>query len=471
MKSTLIKNGTVVTASDEFVGDVFMKDGKIELVGQNLDVTADEVVDATGKYVMPGGVDQHTHFMFKMDDSRCVGWESSSAAVCGGTTTVVDFVNQEIGKSLKESVQNYVKNEIRDQACCDYAFHTVVYDPTDELFEEIKHLGDPDYGIPTVKLFMAYKGQPYHMEDGSVLRALQAAKEAGVTIMVHAESAEMIATLQQQTIDAGITGPIGHAISRPPIVEEEAVKRASYLAELAGAPIYIVHVTAKGAMEAIRDSYAKGVKIFGETCTHYLTVTTDVLKSTSPENGEFEGAKYVCSPALRSQEHLDAMWEAVKKGWLNTISSDPCAFNFEEHKKRGLGDFRKIPNGCAGVENRMQMVWTYGVETGKISKQQFVELCCTNPAKINGIYPQKGTLAPGSDADVLIYDPNGESVITKATSHHKTDYEPFEGRVVKGHPSKVYLRGELVVEDSQYVGKEGTGAFVPGKPYGLAYQK
>lgn len=464
MATTLIKNGTIVTASDEFTGDLLIKDGKIALIGAALEVEADAVEDATGKYVMPGGVDQHTHFNFEMDKSCCVGWESSEAAVIGGTTTIVDFVNQKIGKSIRESVDEYVEQKVGDLACCDYGFHSVVYDPNEALFAEIKKL--PEYGMPTMKLFMAYKGQPYHCDDDAVLKALQAAREAGVTIMVHAESAEMIAVLQQQTLAKGITEPIGHAISRPPIVEEEAVKRAACLAKLADAPIYIVHVTAKGAMEAIRDEYAKGTAIFGETCTHYLTITTEKLKLPN-----FEGAKYVCSPALRSQEHLDALWEAVKKGWLNAISSDHCAFNFAEHKHAGFGNFVKIPNGAAGVENRMPIVWTYGVETGKITKSQYVELCCTNPAKINGIYPQKGTLAIGSDADVLIYDPSYETIVTNAESHHKIDYAPYEGFKQKGRPSKVYLRGELIVADGNYIGKTGSGRFVPGKAYGLAYQQ
>ncbi|MHB8063984.1 MAG: amidohydrolase family protein, partial [Ruminiclostridium sp.] len=325
MKSTLIKNGTIVTASDEFIADLFMKDGKIAMIGADLDVKADEVVDATGKYVMPGGVDQHTHFNFEMDKSSTVGWESSEAAVCGGTTTIVDFVNQKIGKSIKASVEEYVEKKVGNLACCDYGFHSVVYDPTDALFEEIKEL--PEYGMPTMKIFMAYKGQPFHCDDDVVLKALKVAREVGVTIMVHAESAEMIDVLQKETLAKGITDPIGHAISRPPIVEEEAVRRAANLAKLADAPIYIVHVTAKGAMEIIREEYLKGTAIYGETCTHYLTITIDKLKQPN-----FEGAKYVCSPALRSQDHLDAMWEAVKKGWLNTISSDHCAFNFSEHK-------------------------------------------------------------------------------------------------------------------------------------------
>lgn len=464
MSSALIKNGTILTASDEFTADLLMKDGKIESIGRNLSDEADEVYDASGKYVFPGGVDQHTHYNFQMGASAVMGWESSDAAVVGGTTTVIDFANQKTGWSVKDSVDEYVEQKVKRLACCDYGFHSVVFDPSDALFAEISKM--PEYGMPTMKLFMAYKGHPFHCDDDAVLRALQAAREVGVTIMVHAESADMIDILQKETLAKGITGPIGHAVSRPPVVEEEATYRAAALARLAGAPIYIVHVTAKGAMEIIRDEYNKGTPVFGETCTHYLTVTTDKLDQPG-----FEGAKFVCSPALRSPDHLEALWTAVKKGWLNAISSDHCAFNFKDHKHAGFGDFTKIPNGAAGVENRIPMVWTYGVETGKISKTKFVELCCTNPAKINGLYPQKGTLAVGSDADVVIFDPDFETTVTLKDSLHRIDYTPYEGYRQKGRADKVFLRGSLVADAGTYVGKPGSGEFVPGKPYGLSYQE
>ena len=464
MATVLIKGGTIVTASDEYVGDLLMENGKITMIGKNLNVKADVEYDATGKYVLPGGVDQHTHYSFEMGKSAVIGWESSDAAVVSGTTTIVDFVNQKVGWTVKDSVDEYVEKKVSGKACCDYGFHSVVYDPSEKLFEEISML--PEYGMPTMKLFMAYKGHPFHCDDDAILKALKAAKKVGVTIMVHAESADMIDVLQKEALAQGITDPIGHAISRPPIVEVEAVKRAACLAELADAPIYIVHVTAKGAMEAIRDEYARGVSIFGETCTHYLTLTTDKL-----DQPDFEGAKYVCSPALRSQEHLDALWQAVRKNWLNTISSDHAAFNFAVHKYSGKGNFTMIPNGAAGVENRIPMVWTYGVETGKISRSRFVELCCTNPAKVNGLFPQKGTIAIGSDGDVVIYDPSFKTTVTVADSLHRIDYTAFEGYKQVGRADKVFLRGELVADSGKYTGTVGTGQFISGKAYGLAYQQ
>lgn len=262
-----------------------------------------------------------------------------------------------------------------------------------------------------------------------------------------------------------MTEPYGHAVSRPPVVAVEATERAISLAKLAKAPLYVAHVTAKGAMEAIRDAYADGYPIFGETCTHYLTLTTDNLAKPN-----FEGAKYVCSPALRSQEHLDALWGAVKKGYLNAISSDHCGFNWKDNKHQGKDNFVNIPNGAPGMGDRMNVIWTYGVETGKILRQKYVELCCTNPAKINEIYPQKGVIAPGSDADIVIFDPEYEGVFTNADSLQGVDYSTYEGMKQKGRPDKVFPRGELVADCGKYVGKSGTGQFVSAKPFGLCYE-
>ena len=463
MKSVLLKNGTILTASEEYKGDILIRDAKIEKIGHALDDHADTVIDAEGKYVFPGGVDQHTHFNFTFGDSTCVGWESSDAAVVSGTTTVVDFANQKVGWTIKDSVDSYEEEKVKGKACCDYGFHGVVFDPSEALFDEIRRL--PEYGIPTIKLFMAYKGHPYHCDDDSVLKALQASVEPGVTIMVHAENAEMIDVLQKQTVARGITAPIGHAISRPPEVEAEAVQRAAYLAKLAGAPIYIVHVTAKEAMEIIRNEYGKGTGIFGETCTHYLTTTMDKL-----DQPNFEGAKYVCSPALRTQDHLDALWEAVRKGWLNAVSSDHVGFNWAVHKHAGIDSFVNIPNGAPGLENRIPVMWTEGVAKGRISRQKFVELCCTNPARINGLYPQKGTIAIGSDGDLVVFDPNYRGIIGNANSLHRVDFTPYEGREQIGRADTVLLRGEVVAKKGTYLGKAGSGKFVPGKPFGLSYE-
>ncbi len=462
--STLIRNGTVITAVDEYVGDILIEGEKIRAIGKNLDVKADNIIDAKGKYIMPGGVDQHTHFDFSFGDATVFGWEGSNAALVGGTTTVVDFVNQKIGWSMKDSVDEYVETKVNGKAMCDYSFHGVVYDPSDALFEEIPKL--PEIGIPSIKLFMAYKGHPYHCDDAAIFKALQASKEAGVTIMVHAENADVIDVLQKQLVAKGKTEPKYHAVSRPPLVEAEATQRAIYLAMMADAPIFVVHVTCKEAMEVIRDAYIKGVPAYGETCSHYLVLDTDNLSKPN-----FEGAKYVCSPALRGEEHREALWEAIKKGWLKCVSSDHCSFSWKEHKVLGRDNFINIPNGAPGLQDRLAILWTYGVEKDKISRQKLVELFATVPAKINGLFPQKGTIAVGSDADIVIFDPEWKGVISNKTSLHGVDYSSYEGMEQIGRAEKVFLRGNLTVDDGKFIGELGQGQFIPGKPFGLAYQE
>jgi len=462
--STLIKNGTIITAVDEYKADILIEKGKIKAIGVGLNDEVDQVIDANGKYVMPGGVDQHTHFDFSFGTATVFGWEGSNAALVGGTTTVVDFVNQKIGWSVRDSVDAYVEAKVEGKAMCDYSFHGVVFDPNDALFEEIPKL--PEIGVPSIKLFMAYKGHPYHCDDDAVFRALQASKEAGVTIMVHAENADVIDVLQKQLVAEGKTDPIYHAVSRPPLVEAEATQRAIYLAMMADAPIFVVHVTCIEAMEAIRDAYIKGTPAFGETCSHYLVLDTENLAKP-----DFEGAKYVCSPALRSKEHREAMWQAIKKGWLKCVSSDHCSFSWKEHKILGKDSFVNIPNGAPGLQDRLAIMWTYGVEKGKISRQKFVELFATAPAKINGLFPRKGTLAIGSDADVVVFDPNWKGIISNKTSLHGVDYSSYEGMEQIGRAEKVLLRGELTVDNGKFIGKAGQGQFVPGEPFGLAYQE
>jgi dihydropyrimidinase len=459
----MIKNGTIVTAADEFRADLLIEDEKIAAIGSSLEIQTDEVVDAEGLYVLPGGVDQHTHFNFTFKTATVRGFETSNAALAGGTTTIVDFANQEMGKSLKESIDNYNEIKVAPKVMCDYSFHGVVFDANDALFEEIPTL--PEIGVPTLKLFMAYKGMPYHCDDAAVFKALQAAKDAGVTIMVHAENADIIDVLQKQCLARGEVDPIYHAISRPPIVETECTQRAISLAEAADAPIFVVHVTDKGAMEAIRDAYARGVAAFGETCTHYLVLDTENLAKP-----DFEGAKYVCSPALRSKKHRDALWAAVQKGWLKCVSSDHCGFNWAEQKHLGKGDFTSIPNGAPGLQDRLQVLWTHGVETGKISRPRFVDLWATAPAKICGLYPQKGTLAVGSDADVVLFDASAQGLISVADTFHGVDYNSYEGMEFIGRPKKVYLRGQLTFEDGNFLGREGQGRFIKGKPFGLCYE-
>lgn len=463
MSKKLIKNGTIVTAVDEFVGDILIDGEKIIEIGENLEAEGAEVIDAKGFYVLPGGVDSHVHFSFDYRGNKVRGFETSNAAAAGGTTTVIEFVNQIQGKGLVESVEDYEEESVKGLAMVDYNFHGVATDFKDELYDEIANMADS--GIPTVKLFMAYKGAFYHADDEALFRALQACKESGVTVMVHAENADVIDVLQKQLVADGMTEPYGHALSRPPYVEVEATERAINLAKLADVPLYVAHVSAKGASDAINKANSEGFPIYGETCTHYLTLDRENLAKP-----DFEGAKYVCSPALRTEEHRNALWDAVNRGWLNSITSDHCGFDWKDQKHFGKDNFANIPNGCPGMQDRLAILWTYGVEEGKITRSQLVDLYATTPAKVHGLDYAKGHLGVGYDADIVLYNPEGVSTITNENSLHGVDFNSYEGWEQKGKVEQVYLRGEKIVDEGKYVGEKGQGQRIKGKPFGLSYR-
>ncbi len=460
--SVLIKNGTIITAVDEYKADIYIEEEKISAIGENLSMKAEKVIDASGKFVLPGGVDQHVHYSFDYKGEKVRGFETTNAAIAGGTTTVIEFVNQEPGKGIAETIEEYDRIEAAPQAMADYSFHGVICDPSDKVFEEIKTL--PDKGISTVKLFMAYKGLPFHSNDESIFKALKASKDAGVTVMVHAENADVIDVLQKECLGKGQTEPYYHAVSRPVTAEVEATQRAIHLASLAGAPIYIVHVTARKVMESIREAYNDGIGVYAETCTQYLVLDKEDLAKPN-----FEGAKYVCSPPLRTKEDQEVLWEAVDKGWLNAVSSDHCGFNWKEQKHMGINDFTNIPNGCPGVQDRLAILWTYGVEKGRISRQKLVDLFATTPAKVNGLDHRKGHIGIGLDADIVIYDPDHTSTKSNETSLHGVDFNIYEGFQQIGKIDQVLLRGNMVLKDGKYVGKQGQGRFIPGMPFGLCY--
>ena len=462
--TTLIKNGTLVTADAEYIADILVEDGKIQAIGQDLGASADQVIDAQGKYVLPGGVDQHVHFSFEFNGAKVRGFESSKAAAAGGTTTVIEFVNQIRGKGLVDSVEDYRKANADGVAAVDYSFHAVMTDPRPEVIEEIPDLAKAGY--PVMKLFMAYKGMFFHADDDAILKSLLKAKEAGVTVMVHAENADAIDVLQRQLVAAGKTGPYYHAVSRPPIVEAEATRRAIYLAQLADAPLYIAHVTCREAVEEIAAAHSKGQPVLGETCSHYL-----VLDESNLAKPDFEGAKYVCSPALRTPDHLEALWQAINQGWLNAVSSDHCGFDWKVQKHMGVDDFRNIPNGAPGLQNRLEVLWTYGVEKGKISRQKLVDVFAATPAKNNGLFPRKGSLTVGADADIVVFDPSWRGVFTVDDMLHDVDYCSYEGMEKIGRVEQVLLRGKQVVKDAVYVGENGDGQLLQCEPYGLLYQQ
>ena len=352
---TLIKNGMILTTENEFKSDILIVDEKIAAIGKNLsEEGVDKIIDAEGKYVFPGGIDQHVHYSFVYQGSKVRGFETSNAPALGGTTTVIEFVNQVQGKGLLESIDEFKTKDVDGIAMVDYGFHIVMTDPRPEVIEEIPKLAEAGY--PTLKLFMAYKGQFFHADDDAIIQALTKGKEAGITVMVHAENGDIVDFLTKKLIAEGKTGTYYHAVSRPPVCEAEATRRAIYLAEMADAPIYIVHVTCKEALDEIRAAYQRGQSVYGETCAHYLLFDESVL-----DQPNFEGAKYICSPALRTKDHQEPLWEALNKGWLNAVSSDHCGFDFAVQKHMGFGEgksFADVPNGAPSVQNRVNAVWT-----------------------------------------------------------------------------------------------------------------
>lgn len=463
---TLIKNGTILTDKNEFKGDLLIEDEKIIAVGE-LDIQdANQIIDATNKYVMPGGVDQHTHFsaLCNVGDEDTAGYETTKSAIVGGTTTIVDFAPQDPWKGLIESVDYRINNRAKGKACVDFALHGMVTYLMDSIFDEIDLF--PEKGISSIKIFMAYNGSPLHVDDGSFYRILEKAKKVGVTVFVHAENGEVIDFLRNECIKKGQIEPKYHYVSRPPFTEVEGVRRAIYLASQTDTPLHIAHVTCKEALTEINKAKGNGIRIDGETCTHYVTTTKDVL-----DNPDFnEACKFVCSPALRNKEDNEALWHALSTGLLSAISSDHCGIDVAGLKQVGKDDFTKIPNGSPGAGDRFHMVWTYGVATGKINRQKFVEIISANPARINGIYPQKGALMPGSDADIVIFDPGYRGFVKLEDNPNGVDYNIYEGREQKGRVETVFLRGKKVVENSKYISEQGIGKYVPAKMFASSYE-
>ena len=460
--ATVIKEGTIVTATEQFKADILIEGEKIAVIGKGLADRAQTVIDARGKYIFPGGIDGHTHFALPFMGTSTAGFETTTAAVVGGTTCVVDFSPQFPGMGLLDSISKHREEKAEGKAAADFSFHALVMESQEGIFEEPEALVKA--GVPTLKLFMAYKGTPFNSPDGVIFRMLQKSKEVGMLVMLHAENGDLIEVLQKQLIAAGKTGPKYHATSRPPVVEAEATSRATMLAKAADAPVFVVHISSTEAMTAVREARSQGVAAFGETCPHYLTLSVDNLAKPG-----FEGAKYVCSPALRDPWHFENLWAALQNGWIQTVGSDHCGFNLKGQKELGRDDFTKIPNGAPGVENRLAILYTYGVETGKLSLQRMVDVFATAPAKLFGLYPRKGSITIGGDADIVIFDPDYTGRISVETSLQGIDFNPYEGFEQKGRPEKVFLRGKLTVDGGKFVGSLGQGRFIEREPYGLAY--
>ncbi len=456
----IVKHGTVVTASDTFSADVGVRGEKIVQIAQALEPgSGTRVIDAAGKYVLPGGVDPHTHL-----DSPGQGTVTADdyltgtiAAACGGTTTIVNFCFQEKGKGLREILDHY-HHRAEGKAVVDYSFHSMIADLTDQVAAEIDTL--PDQGVTSIKLFMAYRGS-LMVDDRTLARTLDRASRNGVLVMVHAENGDAADLLQQRLLAEGKTEPKYHATSRPPRVEAEATARAAALAEVIGAPVYCVHVSCAEAVEEIARARARGVRVLGETCTHYLYFSEEDL-----DRPGFEGAKWVYTPPPRQKHQPPLMWRAIASGALQAVASDHCPFKFTGQKDLGLGDFTRIPNGAPGIEERLMLTYQ-GVNDGRLTLNRFVELVATAPARIFGLYPRKGTIAVGSDADLVIWDPDLELRVTQSALHHNVDYTLYEGMTIRGAPQTVILRGQVIVEQRQHVGQPGSGRFVPRQRFSI----
>jgi dihydropyrimidinase len=454
---TLIKNGTVVTATGISKADVAVEGGKIALIGADLKAAGARIIDASECYVIPGGVDVHTHLDTPgFDTVTADDFESGTrAAACGGTTTIVDFCQQAHGQSLADALRVW-HEKAAGKASIDYGFHIIVRDMNDAVEAELARL--PDEGITSFKLFMAYKGM-LGVDDLVLIRALEQARKAGALVMVHAENGDAAYFLQRKYVAEGKTAPKYHAPTRPPRVEAEATARAIALAELVGTSIYIVHLTCRESLEEVVRGRSRGVDVLAETCTHYLYVTKEDL-----DRDGFEGAKYVFTPPARTREDHEILWHALAHRTLELVSSDHASWNYAGDKELGRDDFIKIPNGAPGIEERLTMVYQ-GVDQGRLRLPQFVDLTATRPAQIFGLFPRKGTIAVGSDADLVIWDPRRERTIRQAELHHAVDYTLYEGMAVRGAPRTVLRRGDLLVKDETFVGRPGTGEFLRREKY------
>jgi dihydropyrimidinase len=454
--SLLIKNGTIVTASDQYVGDVFIEGEKITTIGTALTMPADRVIDATGKYVLPGGIDVHTHMDMPFGGTTSADdFESGTiAAAFGGTTTIVDFAIQYRGERLHDAFETWSK-KAQGKAAIDYGFHMIITELSDQVEEEMDAM--VRQGVSSFKLFMAYPGV-FMLDDASIFKAMLRTGKNGGTICMHAENGGVIDVLVKKALAEGKTAPKYHALTRPARAEGEAAHRAIALAEMADVPVYIVHLSAAEALEQVVEARDRGLPAFAETCPQYLFLSYD-----NYEEPGFEGSKYVMSPPLREKATQDRLWRGLAFNDLQAIATDHCPFCMRE-KHLGDGDFSKIPNGAPGVETRMSLVYDGGVRTGRISMNRFVELTSTSPAKIFGMFPKKGTIAPGSDADIVIFDPEKTTTLSAKTHHMKVDYNPYEGRQVTGVTETVLSRGKVIIDAGKFTGRAGAGSFLKRDP-------
>ncbi|PYS34576.1 MAG: dihydropyrimidinase [Acidobacteria bacterium] len=453
---TLIKGGHIVTASDSYVADILIDEASVVLIGRDLEgipLSTDKTIDASGKYVIPGGIDPHTHMdlpfggTYSSDDFET----GTRAAAVGGTTTIVDFAVQYHGQALNEALDVWFA-KAEGKACIDYGFHMIVTDLPDRRLPELYEL--INQGVSSFKLFMAYPGV-FLVDDGTIFKAMTAAGEKGGLICMHAENGVVIDVLVKRALAEGKTSPKYHALTRPTRAEAEGVHRAIAIAEMANSPVYIVHLSCHEALKEVQAARDRGLPAFAETCPQYL-----FLDYSYYEQEGFEGAKYVMTPPLRDKSNQEQLWKGLRGNDLQVISTDHCPFCFKEQKELGRDDFSKIPNGGPGVEHRMSLIYDGGVVQNRIGLNRFVELTSTAAAKIFGMFPRKGTIAVGSDADIVIFDPNREQTISAKTHHMRVDYSAYEGRKVRGVAETVLSRGNVIVENEIFKGKPGDGQFL-----------
>jgi dihydropyrimidinase len=451
---TLIRGGTIVTATDTVVGDVGIVGGKISVIGLNLPLEgAGKVIEARGMLVMPGGIDVHTHLDMPFGGTTSADdFESGTvAAAYGGTTTLIDFAIQYKGQTLRHAFDTWMK-KADGKAVIDYSFHCIITDIAGAQLDEMKAFVRE--GVPTFKLFMAYPGV-FMLDDASIFKAMGVAADCGGMICMHAENGGAIDVIVQRALAEGKRSPKYHALTRPVTAEAEATSRAIALAEMAGTPVYIVHLSCNEALEKVREARDRGLRVYAETCPQYLYLSLDNMDGPG-----FDGAKYVFTPPLREKWHQEKLWQGLAKDDLQVVSTDHCPFCMKEQKELGKDDFTKIPNGGPGIEHRVSLVYSGGVHGGKFSANRLVQLVSTAPAKLFGLYPRKGTVAVGSDADLIVFDANEEQTISVKTHHMRVDYSMFEGTRVKGVPKTVLSRGRVIVENGKFVGKVGAGEFL-----------
>jgi dihydropyrimidinase len=466
--SLLIKNSRIITSEQDYVADVFVENEKITTIGTNLTVQAAKTIDATGKYLIPGGIDVHTHM-----DLPFGGTASSDdfetgpiAAAHGGTTCIVDFAVQSKGISMRQGLDTWLR-KAEGKSCIDYGLHLILTELPDDWLPEMDAMVKHE-GVTSFKLFTAYPGV-FMVDDATIFKALKRTADNGGLICMHAENGGVIDYLVKQMLAEGKNTPNVHALSRPATAEQEATHRVIALSELAGVPLYIVHVSSHRAMEQIREARDRGLPTYGETCPQYL-----FLAYEDYADGSFEGAKYICSPPIRERSNQEHLWKALLANDLQTVSTDHCPFCMKEgfkglpkQKELGKGDFSKIPNGVPGVENRLHLLYEGGVVKRGWSMNRFVQLVSTAPAKLMGLFPKKGTIAVGSDADLVVWDPKRPYTISAKTHFMRVDYNPYEGMKVSGSPAVVLSRGKAVFEGEKYVGKKGDGQFIRRGQYNL----